>query len=81
MGIATGIIFFGSGFGAFALGPFSRYLIDKLGRQWELRKLGFIGLFITLGCSYLMTSCPNPSPSATNPTLLFNFSVLKNETL
>ncbi|CCG24701.1 hypothetical protein CORT_0G00100 [Candida orthopsilosis Co 90-125] len=74
--LASGVLFSGTGIGAFALANFTRYLIKKVGWQWGVRILGFMNLGVTGLASFMVFEPRLPNFRSTNSIL--NFSQLKS---
>lgn len=83
-GTAMGVVFSGTGVGAFAMGPFSSYLIKHIGWQNALRTLGALGLVLSVSSCLLIRPHPQMAVTTnmtTTSTPLFNSSVLRSPTL
>lgn len=82
-GTAMGFIFAGTGFGAFAMGPFSSYLISHIGWKNALRVLGSIGFVLSTSSCMLIYPHPNIQNNSFNSInkSLINVSVLKSNKL
>ncbi|EMG45384.1 hypothetical protein SBY92_000702 [Candida maltosa Xu316] len=52
--LASGILFSGTGVGAFAMAIFTRYLIGSIGWRWCLRALGLLNLVVSGFASFLV---------------------------
>lgn len=83
-GTAMGFIFAGTGFGAFAMGPFSSYLISHIGWKNALRVLGSMGFILSTSSCMLINPYPNSQNNSSFNSInksLINFSVLKSNKL
>lgn len=83
-GTAMGVIFAGTGVGAFAMGPFSSYLIKHVGWQNALRTLGALGLVLSVASCLLITPHPQTArllAADVSTRTLINFPVLKSPRL
>lgn len=74
--LASGVLFSGTGVGAFALANFTRYLIKRFGWQWGVRILGFMNLGVTGLASFMVFEPKLPNFRSTNA--LLNFGQLKS---
>ncbi|EGW30271.1 uncharacterized protein SPAPADRAFT_157060 [Spathaspora passalidarum NRRL Y-27907] len=74
--LASGVLFSGTGVGAFAMATFSRYLIERVGWRWSLRILGLMNLAVCGFASVLVVE-PKIQNFRTNNALI-NFSQLKS---
>ncbi|RLV89164.1 Monocarboxylate transporter 13 [Spathaspora sp. JA1] len=74
--LASGVLFSGTGVGAFALATFTRYLIEQVGWRWSVRVLGLMTFVITGMASFLVVE-PKIKGFRSNNSLI-NFSQLKS---
>ena len=74
--LASGVLFSGTGIGAFALANLTKYLIKKVGWQWGVRILGFMNLGVTGLASFMVFEPKLPNFRSANAIL--NVSQLKS---
>lgn len=58
-GLAIGIVFAGTGFGAVTFAPLTRYLLSHVGWRWTLRILGLISFGVLAPISLLVNQHPS----------------------
>ncbi|KAI5966592.1 hypothetical protein CANMA_003269 [Candida margitis] len=74
--LASGVLFSGTGVGAFAMANLTKYLIKQVGWRWGLRILGFMNLGVTGAASFMVVEPKLPNFRSGNAIL--NFSQLKS---